>query len=714
MKSFPAPVFFALVALAVVPVAARSQSEPASPPPASAKPAAPTSAQIQQIVEKVRPSLVRIRVVEGVPENGREGKSESFGSGVIISPEGYVVTNHHVAGNARWLSVTLASKEEVEAKLVGTDPLADIAVIKLAASPSGGAYPAASWGDSSGLKVGDPVLAMGSPLAFSQSVTSGIVSNNELILPAQFEGGMTLEGEDVGSIVRWIGHDAQIFPGNSGGPLISLTGEVIGINEIGVGLAGAIPGNIARAVAEQIIAQGHVSRAYTGLELQPRLRRDGSAADAPGVLVGGVLPGSPAAAAGLKPGDLLIRAAGVTLSARYPEQLPLLNWQLSLLPVGKAASFEVVRGGKPIKVDIIPARREPAEARAVEVKGWGMTCSDLTRTAAREKRIDSTEGAMVTTLATGGPSAEAQPPLREEDVILSVGGKKVKNVAALKALTDSLPRTSDGEGAPTLVEFRRDGQRLATVVSVGRQSEDDASLEVAKAWLPVEVQVLTPSLARALGLPGGTRGVRVTQLYSEVAPQTAAQFRVGDVITRMDGLPVDADQPEQADVFYAMVRQYRIGSPAEVTLFRDNKPLTLKIATVRAPKQERELSRHTNETFGVTFRSVGYKDRADRDAAPGERGALVVDVTKGGWAALAGVRPGDIIRAIDGTPVSGMESAAARLRALDAARPRSVTLFISRGVHTQYVEVQTDYAMTTPPVAAGSAAVSPAATAARP
>ena len=224
---------------------------------------------------------MRIHVVEGVPENGRETKQESFGSGIIISPDGYVVTNHHVAGNARWLSVTLSSKEEVSAKLVGTDPLADIAVIKLAPLPSG-PYPAAAWGDSAALKVGDPVLAMGSPLAFSQSVTSGIVSNTELILPDQF-GGMVLEGEDVGSIVRWIGHDAQIFPGNSGGPLVSLTGEVVGINEIGVGLAGAIPANIARSVAAQIIASGHVSRAYIGLDLQPRLRHGTEASETGGI-----------------------------------------------------------------------------------------------------------------------------------------------------------------------------------------------------------------------------------------------------------------------------------------------------------------------------------------------------------------------------------------------------------------------------------------------
>jgi serine protease Do len=280
-----------VVSIASIAEAAAQQQTPAA--------AAPTQPVIQQVVEKVKPSLVRIHVVEGYPDDGREAKQESFGSGVIISPDGYVVTNHHVAGKARWLSVTLANRERVEAKLVGTDPLSDIALIKLAPMPGGGAYPAAAWGDSSLLRVGDPVLAMGSPRAFSQSVTAGIVSNTELILPATYRGDLTLDGEDVGSIVRWIGHDAPIQPGNSGGPLVNLQGEIVGINEIEVGLSGAIPGNLARAISEQLAKNGKVVRAYTGMNLQPRLRRNGDAAaasgssTATGALVSGVIPTRP-------------------------------------------------------------------------------------------------------------------------------------------------------------------------------------------------------------------------------------------------------------------------------------------------------------------------------------------------------------------------------------------------------------------------------------
>ena len=157
------------------------------------------------------------------------------------------MTNHHVAGKTKAIVCTLSSREEIPAELVGTDPLSDIAVLKLKpAKPR--KFPVASFGSAASLKVGDRVLAIGSPLALSQSVTMGIVSNTEMIMPQLFWpfNRMTLEGEDVGSLVRWIGHDAPIFGGNSGGPLINLKGEIVGVNEISIGLAGAIPADLAQ------------------------------------------------------------------------------------------------------------------------------------------------------------------------------------------------------------------------------------------------------------------------------------------------------------------------------------------------------------------------------------------------------------------------------------------------------------------------------------
>src|SRR6266496_1233592 len=267
-----------------------------------AAPAADTSdglrAAVDAAVSKVKPALVRIQVVSTYYVEGREQKHQSVGSGAIITKEGHLVTNHHVAGHGTRFFCTLADREDLEAELVGTDPLTDIAVIKLKPG-SAREFPVATFGDSSEVRVGDHVLAMGSPMALSQSVTLGIISNNEMVMPRFFGpfGRMKLDGEDVGLLVRWFGHDAAIYGGNSGGPLVNLKGEVIGINEISLGLGGAIPGNLARRVAEELIAKGKVRRSFLGLEVQPLLKHT---PDLDGVLVGGVLPDSPAAVAGLR------------------------------------------------------------------------------------------------------------------------------------------------------------------------------------------------------------------------------------------------------------------------------------------------------------------------------------------------------------------------------------------------------------------------------
>ena len=190
-------------------------------------------ASIDLAVANVKPAIVRIEVVSAHYHEGREFKYQSSGSGVIITKEGHVVTNHHVAGHATRLVCTLATKQEVEAEVVGKDPLTDLAVIKLMPEQPC-EFPTAPFGDSSQVRVGEHVLAMGSPMALSQSVTLGIVSNTELVMPEWLGrwGMVRQDGEDVGSLVRWIGHDAPIYGGNSGGPLVSLRGEIIGINEI--------------------------------------------------------------------------------------------------------------------------------------------------------------------------------------------------------------------------------------------------------------------------------------------------------------------------------------------------------------------------------------------------------------------------------------------------------------------------------------------------
>jgi serine protease Do len=693
LKSFSAlPSSFLRVLALCLFVASVVRAAPESTPREVASPDV-----VQNVVNKVKPSLVRIQVVSSTPVGGRETKAESFGSGVIISPDGFVVTNHHVAGNARWISCTLSSREQVEAKLIGTDPLSDISVIKLDAE--GAPYPTARWGNSDTLRVGDAVLAMGSPLALSQSVTAGIVSNTELVMPDTGEQ-FTLEGEDVGSIVRWIGHDAAIHPGNSGGPLVNLSGEIIGINEIELGLSGAIPGNLAREVASQLIEKGRVLRAYIGLELQPRLRQDTRTT---GALVSGVLPASPAAFAGIKAGDLLIKAGDQPIDAKFSEQLPLINRLLAHLPIGEEVELQLEREGKPLTISVKPAQRDQATSRSLEIKGWGITGSDITPFMAREYALPAASGVLITGVQTGGPAGEAEPALQQYDIVAKVGDKPVKNLAQLNAISANIPATKDG--TPTLVEVLRSGERILTVVAIHKAAAEDTSVEVAKPFFPASTQVVTPPLATALKLPAGTQGVRITQIFPNSAAVNAG-LQIGDVLLKVDGAPIEATAAEDDDIFPAMIRQYKIGTLAKLLVLRRNEKgawarMQKTIKLPQAPKSQRELQTYRDENFGMTLRSITYMDRIKGSAAPTESGVMITAVEEGSWAALAGLEAGHVIRSIDGVNVNTMEAARAKLKSLEATRPKWTTFFVSGGLHTGFVEIQTDWSLPTSPKANG-------------
>jgi len=578
-------------------------------------------------VAAVRPALVRILVATANYDDGREGKSEEAGSGVIITPRGDIVTNHHVAGQSKRLICTLADRREVEADLVGTDPLTDISVIRLRATP-GQTFPYATWGDSSTLNVGDTVYAMGCPLALSQSVTKGIVSNTELVMPDFATGySFKLDGEDVGDMVRWIGHDASISPGNSGGPLVSTAGEIVGVNEISIGLAGAIPSNTARTVAEALIKDGKVTRAWIGVTLQPRLKS--SKLDT-GVLVGGVAPGSPAAKAGVKSGDIIEKLAGNDVSVQFAEELPALNQALAALPLGVPSEIVLLRDGKPVPVSVTPLERQEAEAKPVELRDWGMCVSNITRAQRIANRRASSDGALVVSLRAGGPCGTAKPTLAEDDIITQVDSHPVKNVAELQTITDELLKPG-GPAPKALVAFERDGEKLVTVISVGQKAEDDPGLEARKAWLGVSTQVLLPDIAKALNA-SGKKGFRITRVQKGTSAEKAG-LKAGDLILAVDGQALDASQPEDADVLSELIRQYHIGDKVELSVISDSAPKKLSVTLDTSPLSPREMKKYHDDNYEFTVRNLSQQDRQGTRIAADSDGVLV---DQRGWLGSAG------------------------------------------------------------------------------
>jgi len=635
---------------------------------------------IERAIARVYPSLVQIHVLSEYSEGGRERKFQASGSGAIISPEGHVITNHHVVGKATSIRVILPTHEELEATLVGTDPLADIAVIKLDTSrrPAGAAaLPVASFGQSDSLRVGDTVLAMGCPLALSQSVTRGIVANTDMRIPRPLE----LDGENVGSVVKWIGHDAQIFPGNSGGPLVNLDGEIVGINELGLGLAGAIPADLARTVARQLIASGKVDRAWTGMVFQPLLKDSPPAMT--GALVSSVLPGTPAAAAGVKPGDRVLAVEGRPVNVRFDTQLPAFTNELLQRTPGAPLNLRLARGSQELTVTLLPLLRDEARAKEVELKEWGMTVRRLTRVEAIDLQRPDTKGVLVSTLRPGGPSDKAVPALRRDDVITQVAGKPVDSPEALEKATAAMLK---GAKAPviTVVGFERGAEKLLTAVEVGIRPPQEPPQEARRGWLPVATQVLSPKLATALGYKG-RKGVRVTQVYPD---SDASGLRVGDVVTKVDDQLVEASEPQDADVFDALLRAYKPGSKAQFAVLREGKPLTLTVTLLEGPRQENEVRVYEDVVLDFRARDISYLDRVKRRWPKEEAGALISQVDVGGWAAVGGLRGDDLLVSVDGKAVRNVQELEALLKPVKEKKPRHLTFFVKRGVQTLFLEIQ--------------------------
>lgn len=646
-----------------------------------------TRKEVEAAVAAVKPALVKISVVAVEYDQGREVKMEASGSGVIISKEGHVITNHHVAGDAKQITCTLADKSEIEAELVGSDPLSDIAVIKLNQVQLKPAkkqeFPVAKFGDSSALRVGDRVFAMGSPLAFSQSVTIGVVSNTELVIPEQlwwFE--LTLDGENVGSIVRWIAHDAAIYPGNSGGPLVNSAGQIVGINEVDLGLSGAIPGNLAKEIADQIIKFGKVKRSWLGLMTQPLLK---SSDRKTGVLIGGTVEGSPAEKAGFQPGDILIKLAGQPCTVRFHEEVPIFNHFLLGLTAGKETEAVVVRGGKDVSFKVTPIDREDAVSKPQEFREWGICASNITFFEAKEMKRPGKEGVLVTSVGPGGPAGNAKPAISEDDIIVRVADKPVKNLDDLRKITQEVT-AGKTDPAPTIVAFERGSNQFLTVVKIGRQDLRDPGLEVRKAWLPAAVQVFTRDIAEALGMKGRT-GVRVTQVYPNMTAEKAG-LKVGDIIVTLDGTPINASQPEDVEVLPAMIRQYKIGTSAELGVVRDGAEMKIPVELVASQKLVREMKKYRDDDFEFTARDISFFDRVTNHWSDTQPGVLVDSVSEGGWASLGGLLSGDLIVGLDGQDVVDVEGFEAMMKKIAATKPKSTIFRVKCGASEAYVELE--------------------------
>jgi len=358
----------------------------------------------------------------------RPFKRSSLGSGFIINADGYILTNNHVVAEADEIVVTLAEGDEYPAKVVGTDEKTDLALLKIEPKDK---LPVCVLGDSDRTRVGDWVLAIGNPFGLGHTVTAGIVSAKGRELGA-------------GPYDDFIQTDAAINPGNSGGPLFDTAGNVVGINSAiytrsggNQGIGFAIPVNLAKGIISQLKEKGAVTRAWLGVLIQkitPEMQEALDLDSREGALVADVVENGPAAKAGIKRGDIIVRFNGQAVGSQH--ELPSM---VAYLPVGTEVNVVIVRDGKEktLKVTLEEMTEQAAAAESgsepEKLKGdLGMTVQTLTPEIAKQMDLNLTKGVVISSVEPASPAAEAG--LHSGDVILEVDRKVVEDVASLNEL----------------------------------------------------------------------------------------------------------------------------------------------------------------------------------------------------------------------------------------------------------------------------------------
>jgi serine protease Do len=428
-------------------------------------------ASFSQLAEAVGPAVVNIRTVKTLKGGGpvfrhfqrepggrenpfnefferffgeemqREFKQPSLGSGFIIDKEGHVVTNNHVIEDADQIKVKLDDQKEFDAQVIGRDSSTDLALLKIKSTYD---YPTVKLGDSAQLKVGQWVVAIGSPFGLERTVTAGIVSAKGRVIGS-------------GPYDDFIQTDASINPGNSGGPLLNLKGEVVGINTAiiasGQGIGFAIPINLAKGIITQLKSGGEVTRGWLGVAIQDvnQEMADYYGIEAQkGVFVADVFKGDPADSAGIKPKDIIVEVNGQKVDST--RQLTSL---VANIPVGQSAKVKVMRDGQPKTFTVKIAKREDAKVAArsetpeKREDPFGLKVSGLTPEIAQRFNIRESSGVIVIEVLNGSPADEAG--VRVGDIIKEINHQAVTSVKDYSEALKKIPQ----DGAVNLFIWRK-------------------------------------------------------------------------------------------------------------------------------------------------------------------------------------------------------------------------------------------------------------------
>lgn len=457
-------------------LAAITGAQPVNPPTTAAQPALPN---FVDLVKRVKPAVVSITTKLAVAEASDEGMQqlpfpfnqfpfnqmhpqgghpvEARGSGFIISPDGIIVTNNHVVKNAKSVEVALSDGTSLTAKVLGRDPRTDIAVLKVDAGHS---LPYVDLGNSAKVEPGQWVVAMGNPFGLGGTVTAGIVSSL---------------GRDIGDgpYDQFIQIDAPINPGNSGGPLFTQDGEVIGMNTAilspsggSVGIGFAIPSNMIKTVTAQLEKSGHVTRGYIGVEAQtisPAMAKAMDLSDHAGALIAQVQADTPAAHAGLQPGDVIRSVDGTAI--KDPRDLAV---QVAAIKPGDEAKLDILRDGKAqtisLKVGQLPNEQMASNGGSAHQVQLGLALGPITPDNRDQLNLpDGVRGVVIMGVRQGSPADQAG--LQQGDVIVGVGNRKVDNP---RQAEQDIHAAISGPSHAVALRIYRNGQPIYVAIEPGQ------------------------------------------------------------------------------------------------------------------------------------------------------------------------------------------------------------------------------------------------------
>jgi S1-C subfamily serine protease len=408
--------------------------------------------RVIEVGQRVSPSVVHIQAA--VKKNNR--RSLATGSGFLVDPNGIVLTNEHVVERAQKVTVIVPGRDgRYPAEVVGTDKQTDLAVLRIELREGEDKFQVAALGDSDSLQVGEWVIAIGNPYGLEGTVSLGILSAK----------GRDLRNPQL--LNDFLQTDAMIDRGSSGGPLLNLKGEVIGINSRGQGrgIGFTIPINTAKRVSADLLSEGRIARAYLGVSIQPLNRELASyweLEDVHGLIINGVAERSPAASAGLQSGDILLRFDGEAVEAEKDEDLGTFQRRVASAEVGKQVDLEVLRSGEVEKLQITLGM-QPKVVPDEEETDFGFSVQEVTEGLYMLHRLDDRKGVLVSFVERGSEAAEAG--MKVGDLVVAIEETEVGDIEGFRGAMETVDTTR-----PFLVRARRGPRDTRFLLIVPRET----------------------------------------------------------------------------------------------------------------------------------------------------------------------------------------------------------------------------------------------------